>query len=345
MRAGAAMPFVVGQWVCGARFYGRHAELAHLGRAAERKLWVIGLRRVGKTSLLRQLEHLAGEWEGRTLPLVWDLQGVDSTRELGLSFEDALLDAGDALAGRGIAPPQGAAGDLLTSAGRLLDDLKRHRIEPLLLCDEADELIGQHEAVQALAGRVLDAVAAVGKVIVASSPRLSDSLAAGEGPPPLTDLATPLYLGPMSEHGARALLGQDLLPAAARPRFDEATVAALREACGDHPMLLQLLGRRCHQTGDAGEALRQVAADRAVGHLFAADHRLLTPAERTILQAVAAGERPAGADAHPDPAAAAAGADIERLLALGLLRGSAAAGLTLPNRLLADWLRRASSAA
>ena len=53
-------PFVVGQWVRGERFYGRRALIEEVLNGPRNSLWVLGTRRIGKTSLLKQLEHLVG---------------------------------------------------------------------------------------------------------------------------------------------------------------------------------------------------------------------------------------------------------------------------------------------
>ena len=53
-----ANPYVVGQWVRGERFYGRRALIDEILNGPRNSLWVLGTRRIGKTSLLKQLEHL-----------------------------------------------------------------------------------------------------------------------------------------------------------------------------------------------------------------------------------------------------------------------------------------------
>ncbi|MGB6361252.1 MAG: hypothetical protein WBG64_01150, partial [Thermoanaerobaculia bacterium] len=67
------VPYVVGQWVRGNRFYGRAAQLAEILEGPRDSFWLLGTRRVGKTSLLKQLEQLAVESPERGyLPLFWD---------------------------------------------------------------------------------------------------------------------------------------------------------------------------------------------------------------------------------------------------------------------------------
>ena len=70
-------PYITGPYVAGRRHYGRHGLPDHLLHGEANADRVIGNRRIGKTSLLRQLEALAlvGETgERRYLPIFWDMQ-------------------------------------------------------------------------------------------------------------------------------------------------------------------------------------------------------------------------------------------------------------------------------
>ena len=80
-------PYVVGQWVRGQSFYGRGELLEEILRGNRNCLWLLGTRRVGKTSVLKQLEFLALDSEElRYFPLFWDLQGSDEPQDLVESF-------------------------------------------------------------------------------------------------------------------------------------------------------------------------------------------------------------------------------------------------------------------
>jgi hypothetical protein len=175
MNDGTVVPFVIGQWVCGPRFYVREAEIADLLGARRRWLWIAGLRRIGKTSLLRQLDHLSAE-DARRVPLFWDLQGVGSEEEMSLTFSDALLDAEEALVRQGISLEEIEDGDLFASIDKLARALQGRGTELLLLIDEADELMSLDREVPGIATRLwqaIDAFAAA-RVVLASSLRLCD---------------------------------------------------------------------------------------------------------------------------------------------------------------------------
>lgn len=328
-----AVPFVIGQWVCGPRFYGREAEIAGLLGDRQRWLWVAGLRRIGKTSLLKQLDHLASSDPG-VLPLFWDLQGVGGVEELGLTLTDALLDAEELLAGQGISLEEVEDRDVFASLEKLAHALRRRGTGLLLLCDEADELMPLCRAVPGLVARLWQAVAAFEPVrmVLASSLRLCDTVAEDKEIERLVErFAAARVLGVMADDEARALLRQSQLPAGSRPPFDDAAVEAIRDQCGNHPMLLQIVAKRYHEVGDLAEAFLQVEADRTVQHLLAVDFDLLLPGERQILRSLAASPDHGVSDQE----------SVRRLLALGLIRAGGSRGLAIPNRFLASWLRQA----
>lgn len=311
MSLSAAAPYVIGQWVCGPKFHGREAEIAGLLSASQRWLWVAGLRRIGKTSLLKQLDFLTCADDRPVLPLFWDLQGVGGVEELGLTFTDALLDAEDALARQGISSEDIEDGDVFASLEKLANALRRRGTGLLLLCDEADELMPLDRAVPGVVERLWQAVAGFddARVVLASSLRLCDY-----GAGLMERFEAPRPLGVMTDGEARSLLRQSQLP-----------VEEIREQCGNHPMLLQIVAKRWHEVGDLEETFRQVAGDRSVQHLFSVDFELLSPAEQEILLSLASGR------AATDDSAS------RRLRELGLINLE---GSGIPNRFLASWLRR-----
>ena len=50
-------PFIAGSWVRGDNFFGRADILRDILEGARDSLWVVGARRLGKTSLLKELER------------------------------------------------------------------------------------------------------------------------------------------------------------------------------------------------------------------------------------------------------------------------------------------------
>ena len=88
------VPYVIGQWVRGERFYGRTRLIQEILEGPRDSIWLLGTRRIGKTSLLREVELRCNrDPESPFLALFWDMQGsqdLDGLRESLLeSIEDA----------------------------------------------------------------------------------------------------------------------------------------------------------------------------------------------------------------------------------------------------------------
>mgnify|MGYP003512965795 CR=1 FL=1 len=76
-------PFIAGSWVRGDNFFGRANLLREILEGSRDSLWVIGARRMGKTSLLKEVEaRTQASKETPYLALYWDLQGSADARGL-----------------------------------------------------------------------------------------------------------------------------------------------------------------------------------------------------------------------------------------------------------------------
>jgi len=120
-----AIPFVVGQWVRGPRFYGRRSLIDTLLAAGSGITWVVGTRRIGKTSLAREIERLTADGGRGLLPLYWDLEGATSAGELHASFADALADAGERLVALGLSSDELVRVELASAISRLVGGAKQ----------------------------------------------------------------------------------------------------------------------------------------------------------------------------------------------------------------------------
>jgi hypothetical protein len=88
------IPYLLWQWVGGERFYGCRTHLLHILEGPRESSWLLGTRRVGKTSVHSQSESIATETpELGYLPLFWDFQDAGDTEEPHLTFYDSLLDS------------------------------------------------------------------------------------------------------------------------------------------------------------------------------------------------------------------------------------------------------------
>ena len=113
-------PYVVGQWVRGDSFYGRDELIQDILHGNRNCLWLLGTRRVGKTSTLKELERRTSRsQELGYFPLFWDFQGAEKPEDLHESLSDSLLDAMDRLEEIGIPLERVEADDLFDSINRL----------------------------------------------------------------------------------------------------------------------------------------------------------------------------------------------------------------------------------
>ena len=285
--------YVVGQWVRGARFYGRGAEIAEILEGPRNGVWLLGGRAIGKTSLLKHLEHLtATEPDGHYVPLFWDLQGCVEPEDLHQDFQAALEDAADRLESLGVVIDEVRADDFLVALGRLRRALRARGRTLLLLWDEVEELIHLHASWPPLLRKLRRALQSQEGVraVIASGPRLWQLADQRDDTSPfLHGFAPPLYLGPLSEDDSFDLVRQT--QAGAGERIDDRRRAReIVRRTGGHPNLLQMLAARTLELGDLERATEAVAADPTVRFLLAVDLDLLTEAERRILRALARSE-------------------------------------------------------
>jgi hypothetical protein len=335
------IPYVVGQWVRGESFYGR-ASLLERALGQGRASWIVGMRRIGKTSLLKELERAA---PGRgLLPVFWDLQGADDGQELALSFDDAVLDAEPRLARHGLPVPAPGRG-LEQALGELLEGAARAGASLLLLLDEGEELITLSRAEPAIVdrlGRLLGEAPGC-RLVLVSALGLARRGPHMEGAARLLSLfPQPCLLGPLTPATARQLVQQTQLPAVARPSIEPPVAAAIVERCGGHPFLLQIVAKRFAESGDLEGACQQVMGDPMVHAFMAVDFRMLDRSQQGLLRGLGRGgsmQRDAGCRLLDGDSAGAA-VSLDRLAQLGLVREAGGGQLEAGNLFLGDWMSR-----
>jgi DNA-binding winged helix-turn-helix (wHTH) protein len=322
----------VGRLARGAAFVGRAKQLAEILDGPRNTLWLMGGRAVGKTSLLRQVELLAREPARAELPLYWDLQGAATPDDLTAGLADALLDAHEQFAVAGVDLAAMIEGTPAMDAAARIAALRRATARAgrrlLLLCDEAEALIGIGAAEPAFLGRLRrvlqshddlrSVLAATGRLWLLAEPL-------GDTSPFLHGFAPPLRLGMLEDDEAEALLVSCVGAAIPAP-----AVAAVCRACGNHPALLQFAAAQLAETDDVDAALARVASEESVRLLFEADWSVYGAAEREVLSALAAGQ--------PVPDTVPARAARHALEGLRVLR-SGDEGPALAGSILGAWLR------
>jgi len=348
--ARTTVPFVVGQWVRRENFYGRSAIIDEVLGGNRNWLWLLGTRRIGKTSVLKQLEYLAlNSPDLGFLPVFWDLQGADRPEELHLDFADALLDAEERLEEVGISLADVRADDCFDSLGRLRRKLLSKNLRLLLLCDEVEELIQLNRQDPSILRKLRRALHSRDGIrsVLASSSRLWQLAQTDEDTSPFLDGFTPpLAIGPLDHEEARQLIRQTQLPETAHPTFSDDEVERIRRQCGNHPYQIQLLCRRALDRGNLDDAIEEVAHDRAVGFFFSVDDELRSDTERTILRFLAdqtdASMEEIGSNAGDSSDAVTT--SLSTLCELGLIERNPESRCEIASRFLKRWLAKGAAA-
>jgi len=338
-----ANPYVVGQWVRGERFYGRTELIDEILNGPRNSLWVLGTRRIGKTSLLKQLEHLNTSDGAEYVPVFWDFQGAEDPEELKLTFTDALLDAEDRLEAIGIAVSKLEDEDLFSSMAKLRRKVRSQGRSLLLLCDEVEELLNLHCQDPALLRKLRRAMQSQDGVrsVLTSSVRLCKlAEVRGDTSPFLHGFSPPLYIGGLSADEALALVRQDGSPSKTRPEIDDGDAVEIRRRCDSHPYLIQLVCKRFLETGDLEEACRQVVSDRMINYFFSVDFDMLSGTEKSVLRLIADQGAATDDSIHAVMKGATADRDdaLQRLENLGFIGRDEERNHVLPSFFLRRWL-------
>ena len=332
-------PFIAGSWVRGANFIGRSDVLRDVLEGERDCLWAVGARRMGKTSLLKELEHRVQQnAHSPFVPLYWDLQGSADARGMADSLLGSIEDSESFRRATDI-----SVDDLEgIPVSEMLTTLVRRTVRSgwrmLLLVDEGEELLTiartDPGAIPKLR-RVLQKGPEL-RTVLTSTRRLAriDEMVELDTSPFLLAFYPPLYLGPLRDGEARTLLD--------RGQFSDDENRTIMERTGNHPFLLQLLASRLFEQRDLAATLDQLGADEMVGNFFSVDFQTLDAPERTVLEEVA---RNPGASRSDLAAATRLGEDpMEGLVyALRMLGYVAVADGKhhLSNWFFERWLRRA----
>ncbi len=338
------IPYVVGQWVRGSRFYGRTAQISEILGGYRNCVWLVGTRRIGKTSLLKQIELIAATAAiPQYFPVFWDFQGADTREELHLNFEDALLEADERLQQVDVALEDVRGDDLFESLDRLRHRLRTRQLKLLLLCDEVEELIGLQRTNPSLLSKLRHALQSREDIrtVLASTIRLW-VLSAQEvhTSPFLHGFTPPLYIERFSDDEAQSLIEQSNLEPEERPAVAHDVAVAIREQCDNHPFLIQLVCKRYVESGDLEEAMETVASDRMVSHFFSVDFDMLSESQREIVRLIATGPDPTTQSIEEALATSSTAiqGELRQLEDLGYIRRQQGTRLELANYFFRTWL-------
>ena len=339
MNASYRNPYTIGGWVSGQRYYGHTDLRQYILLGSDNYIWVIGTRRVGKTSLLRQLDV-----QGRKdyLPIYWDMQGCVNADDLRDELLFALEDRAPQLQKLGIDIEALAGEDMSNVLRKVCRQAEKQDVRLLLLIDEPEPLIEiaqtQPQAVQRL--RAAFQRPSNLRVVLASTKTLASLQEVTRDWPTspfLTDFA-PFYLDGLEPEDAEKLMRQEQRnPVHVTPE----TVRRIHDYTGDHPYLLQWLCYRLYQPDHSLRPPRKedIALDAMLTTLFRLQFDQLSPAERRILlHLVDRGSRQEEIATALGMAPAEVGMYLYVMTRLGYIRRSASGKMTIGNRFLHRWL-------
>jgi hypothetical protein len=277
-------PFIVGSWVRGEDFFGRASLIREVLDGQRHSLWVLGARRLGKTSLLKELEHrVQRSRDSPFVALYWDLQGSRDARGLAETLLSSVEDAEGFRRATDVSVEELESLPVADMLATLVRRTVRSGWRLMVLVDEAEELlvVGRSDpSVLARMRRVLSRGRDVRTVMTATRllARLDDEARLATSPF-LQGFIPPVYLTPLDPAECRELLARGGFAA------DEVETMVERSAC--HPFLVQLLASRLFESRDLAATLDQLAADDMVANFFAVDFQTLDEAERALLSEVA----------------------------------------------------------
>jgi len=279
-------PYIISNWVKDEHFYGRAEQCALLSTPHERCVYLVGTRRIGKTSLLLRL---AGQLaphavycdlmragggtsldEARMVMLMRRQLGAQAARSPQLEASRAAWDRTDT-----------SLSSWLEEASWRWDELG---LTITLLWDEAELLRRLPDATLMPLRAILQHSASL-RIVVCASKGLADlnERWRGEYVSPFLFGFRTIYVAGLSDGEA-----EDLIRQRGRVQASDQTVATIRDWAGNHPLLLQSLCHRLYSAGWLREPhASDLVVDPAMADLFSIDVGYLSPTEHAILGALA----------------------------------------------------------
>lgn len=287
------VPYIVGRWVRGKDHYGRQRPISHIIHADDPAIWIVGTRRMGKTSLLRQLELEADTAESRLVPLFWDLQGCESFDDLSYELLMAVEDVAERFESLGVAIESLENKDAIAILRRLNRTISEHGKRLFLLIDEAEVLIKIGEDEPKWLARLRKAFqSGQQRTAITSTKLLSKLNTVG------LDWNTSPFLFGFSLVNLWSLdiaASTDLViqkQGDMHVAVEDSLLENILTDTNRHPYLLQYLCQRLHTYNENGQGATQtlrpiesydLAADHLLAGFFRIDFQHLTTVERRIL--------------------------------------------------------------
>jgi hypothetical protein len=288
------IPYVVGRWVRGRNHYGRERLTEHLLQAPDSAIWLLGTRRMGKTSMLKQLEMVTDDPDDPLVPIFWDMQGCESTGDLSDELYFTLVDSEARFARFGLDVNQFAGQDALLTLRTMARKLMEQGKHLLLLVDEAEVLIAVSRQDPAWVGRLRRTMQDHRVRTVMTSTRLLAELNRVNSEwstSPFLFGFNLVNLSRLDEDAARSLIrqhqGEEQVLAA------DGVVDDVLNHTNGQPYLIQYLCQRLFEQNPEGRGyLRSIrdedlVTDHILNGFFQNDFQHLSKTERRLLLAVA----------------------------------------------------------
>ena len=288
------VPYIAGRWVRDRNHYGRQLLFHYLLHTPDTAIWVVGARRIGKTSMLRQLEFLSEHPESTLTPLFWDLQGCETSSDLSFELFMAIDDVRTRFTDLEIDVARFEGQDAPLILRRLNRDLAAAGKTLLLLIDEAEVLINVARQEPAWLARLRKSLQDGNqKTVITSTKVLAqlNQITADWATSPFLFGFSMVNLWSLDPDAAAALIEQrqtDHVVAVDAQVMDDILLHTNR-----HPYLIQYLCQRLYTENSRGEpALRAVGEedlepDHLLAGFFLIDFQHMTRLERQILVMVA----------------------------------------------------------
>lgn len=282
-------PFSVGRWVSGSQFFGRQNLMRTLMDSEDSCSWVIGKRRMGKTSLLREMERRLNQDTKDQFGLFWDIQGSYDADGLFDSLYDAIEDNQDLYEERWekIDFDLEEHKDTFQLLKYLARSAGRAGFKLYLLIDECEELINvgkSHPALLSKLRRLFQNNRHL-RTIMASSPTLSNlGKDLSMDTSPFLHGFSVSYLGNLRQEDCLSMLGLGIQ--------DRAIANRIYDLTDGNPFEAQLVAKHYFDTPDLEAILLDLETNPTLNQTIEVNFRLLEEDERTILKEIHCGTLP-----------------------------------------------------
>ncbi|CAM2008132.1 AAA family ATPase [Acanthopleuribacter pedis] len=281
-------PFSAGSWVVGPHFFGRKTMIDQLVHSNENCEWVIGKRRVGKTSLLREIERRFNQEPGDKFALFWDIQGSYDEEGLTDSLIDALEDSQDQYPDRWEAVGETDVEEdapCYQILKKLMRRFQRNQFNLVLLIDEAEEFITIGKKNPVFLGKLRKFFQNNQRVrtIITSTPRLEQiHKEVVIDTSPFLHGFNANYLGHFNQEAASELLRSGLT--------DEQAIHEIIVRTNGNPYETQLFAKHFFENPDLEEVLPQLEANPSLIQVIEVNFDLLSEEEQDVVKDVFCGK-------------------------------------------------------